>query len=151
MPIPDEISVYFDEGKPPIKCRTLNEVDDVLDELHDGAVRQGPLAVAVKVFGHEIDLGLGVDSTFLCLQIEPCDGEYYLAVGEKTEGETRAFYGAGQDSYWCPKNLIPIEDARPAVRYFIEHQQPSPLVRWEDCNGCEIDPSFSVRRGDPRP
>jgi hypothetical protein len=139
MPVPEEIDVYYDESKPPIRCRSLQEVDATLDKLHREAdPTKDPLAVAIKVFGHEIDTGLGTDPTFLCLQIEPCDGEYYLAVGEQTEGETRMFYGAGQDSYWQPKNLIPTEEARSAVRYFIEHQQRAPAVGWQDCDGRDV-------------
>lgn len=139
MPLPNEIAVYFDDGKPPIECRSLEEVDAALDKLHREAdPKKCPLSVAIKVFGHEIDMGLGTDPTFLCLQIEPCDGEYYLAVGERTDGKTRMFYGAGQDSYWHPKNLIPLAVARSAVRYFIEHQGRSSSVRWQDWNGRDV-------------
>jgi hypothetical protein len=133
MPVPDEIDVVYDHRKPPIKCRSLAEVDAALDKLHREAdPGKDPVAVAIKVFGHEIDTGLGTDPTFLCLHIEPCDGEYYLAVGEQTQGESRMFYGAGDDSYWQPKNLIPLQEARAAVLYFIEHQKRSPYVRWQD-------------------
>ncbi len=100
MPVPDEINVYYDENEPPISCRSVNEVDTTLDKLHGEAdLTKDPLAVAIKVFGHEIDTGLGTDRTFVCVQIDPCDGEHNVAVGEQTAGETRMFYGAGQDSY----------------------------------------------------
>lgn len=139
MPIPNEIAVYFDEREKPINCRSLDEVDSLLDRLHrEAAATRCPRAVAIKVFGHEIDIGLGTDRTFLCLQIEPCDGGYYVAVGEQTKGETRMFYGAGQDSYWGPKNRIPFELARSASRYFIEHQARSPSVRWQDWNNRDV-------------
>jgi hypothetical protein len=139
MPVPSEIELFFDERKPPIRCRSLQEVDAALDKLHrEVDPTKDPLTVAIKVFGHEVCIGLGADPTFLCLQIEPCDGEYYLAVGEQTQGETRRFYGAGQDSYWKPKNLIPLVEARAAVRYFIEHQGRSPSLRWQDWNGRDV-------------
>jgi hypothetical protein len=87
MPVPNDIAVYFDEHEKPVTCRSLEEVDTLLDRLHREAdPTECSLAVAIKVFGHEIDMGLGTDQTFLCLQIEPCDGEYFLAVGEQTEG-----------------------------------------------------------------
>jgi hypothetical protein len=139
MPIPDKIDVHYDERKPAIRCRSLGEVEAALDKLHREAdPRREPLAVAIKVFGHQICMGLGADPTFLCLNIDPCDGEYYLAVGEQTGGETRMFFGAGQDSYWEPKNMIPLEAARSAVRYFIEHQERSPAVRWQDWNDRDV-------------
>jgi hypothetical protein len=139
MPVPDQIAVHFDEGRPPIVCRSVLEVDATLDRLHRDADPTCPLAVAIKVFGHEIDLGLGADPTFLCLQIQPCDGEYYIAVGEQTEGDPRVFYGAGQDSYWHPKNLVPMKAARSAVRFFIEQQQRSPDLRWQDWEGRDAE------------
>ncbi len=118
MPVPNEIAVYFDDDRPPVACYSLKEVDAALDKLlREADPTKEPLSVVIKVFGHEIDMGLGTYPTFLCLQIDPCDGEYYLVVGEQTEGETRMFYGAGQDSYWQPKNMIPLE----AARHFIEH------------------------------
>lgn len=139
MPAPTEIAVYYDDRQPPVTCRSVAEVDAVLDRLHREVDPQKcPLAVAIKVFGHEIDMGLGADPTFLCLQVEPCDGEYYLAVGQESEGDLRMFFGAGQDSYWHPKNLIPLEDARFAARYFIEHQARSPSVRWQDWDGRDV-------------
>jgi hypothetical protein len=48
------------------------------------------------------------------------------------------FYGAGDDSYWAPKNLIPLAAARDAVRYFVEHQRRSPALRWQDCNEQDV-------------
>ena len=139
MPVPDQIDVYYDDRKPPIECSSLEEVDAVLDKLHQGVdPTKVPLMVAIKVFGHEIDMGLGTDPTFICLQIEPCDGEYYLAVGDQVKGERRMFYGAGQDSYWEPENLIPLESSRSAARHFIQHQLRSPDVRWQDWKSPDV-------------
>jgi len=139
MPLPDKIAIYFDEAQPPIVRDSLDQVEAELDRLHQRACTQTiPLAAAIKVFGHEIDFGLGTVLTFLCLQIDPCDGEYYLAVGTQEEGECQMFYGAGQDSYWEPKNLIPIEDARMAIRYFIEHRRRHPSLRWQDGYGRDV-------------
>jgi hypothetical protein len=149
MPVPDEIDIYIDDTKPPIKCRTLDEVDATLDLLNEPANVDLPLAVAIKLFGHEIDVGLGADPTFLCLQIDPCDGEYYLAVGDQHDGMTRRFFGAGQDSYWEPKNLIPLNTARSAVRYFIAHQRGISNVRWHDWTGREAHPDASAGIGGP--
>ncbi len=136
MSEPNEITIYFDDREPPVTCHSLEELDAALDKLHRQAIStQPPLAIAIKVFGHEIDMGLGMDPTFLCLQYEPCDGEFYIAVGSQEDSESDSdvmFYGAGGDSYWRPKNLIPLESARSAARYFIEHQARSPLLRWQD-------------------
>lgn len=139
MPVPDEVEVYFDEQSPPIFCHSLKEVDATLDKLHREADPSAdPRAIAIKVFGHEFGIGLGTERVFIHLQIDPCDGEYYLPIGERTEGETQRFYGAGQDSYWEQKNLIPVEAARAAALYFIEHQELDPSVRWQYWDGEEV-------------
>ena len=138
MPDTYDIAVHFDEDKPPIRCTSIDELDAVLDELGARAdPTRGARAVAIVVFEHEIDTGLGADPTFLCLQMAPRDGEYYVAVGDRTDGEPRAFYGAGQDSYWNPRNLIAAADARSAIRYFIRHQARSRSLRWEDWTGSD--------------
>lgn len=139
MPVPDQIDVYFDDSKPAIRCLSIDELKVTLEKLHRGVdPSKDPLALVIKVFGHEIDTGVGADPTFLCLQIDPCDGEYYLAVGNQTEGESRMFYGAGQDSYWPPMNMIPLKAARAAIQYFVEHQKRDPSVRWQAWNGRDV-------------
>jgi len=50
---------------------------------------------------------------------------------ENAEGEDKMFYGVCQDSYWAPKNLIPVAVAREAVRYSVEHQRRGPALRWQ--------------------
>ena len=41
-----------------------------------------PICVAVRIRGFELAIGLGADPTFLMIQVEPFDGEYYESVGE---------------------------------------------------------------------
>src|SRR5262249_33885983 len=133
MPVPDEIDVCFDERKPSITCKSIKQVDLALDNLHrEVDPTKCPLCVSIAVFGHQVLTGLGVDQSFVCINIEPCDGEFYLTVGEQPAGEAKMFWGAAQDSYWNPKNLIPYKKARAAVRYFIKHQRRYPSVRWQD-------------------
>lgn len=139
MPVPDQIDIYYDEAKPPLACHSIEDVDDAINKLHNSHdPSRDPLAIAIKVLGHEIDTGLGCNETFLFVQIDPCDGEYYIAVGDRTDDEVRMFYGAGQDSYWHAKNLIPLESAKAALRYFLEHQKICPAVRWQDWNEKDV-------------
>ena len=139
MPAPQEIAIHFAEETPPIVCRSVEEMDAALDRLHAEHLRSAappypPLAVAIVIPGYEIDTGLGADVSFVHVQVEPFDGEYYLAEadGPVADGESRMFYGAGQDSYWEAKNLITLSAARDAVRYFVEHQQRSPSLQWRE-------------------
>ena len=136
MPLPEEVIVHCGDVRPSIHSGSLAELDAVLDRLHHEFTGHAPpLAVSVQVFEDMIDFGLGTDSTFLCIQIAPCDGEYYLAVGADVLGEARMFYGSGQDSYWAPRNLIAMEAAREAVRHYAVHQERLASIPWEDWNG----------------
>ena len=137
MTAPSEISIHFAEHVPPISCRSVAEMDAALDRLHVDPLRARdsgpPLAVAIVIPGYQIVTGLGADLSFVCVSVEPCDGEYYIAVGdEKAKGECWMFHGAGQNSYWVPKNMIPLPAARHAVRHFVENQQRSRALRWQD-------------------
>lgn len=146
MAVPSIIQIYFSEGKPPLVCHSLAEMDESLDRLDaetrarlQGADPGDPLAVTIAVPGYQIYTGLGAEQSYISIGVEPCDGEYYTAVGEETAtGESLMFYGSGQDSYWRPKNLLSPQVARRAVRYFVEHQQRSPELRWQDWDEREV-------------
>lgn len=138
MPTPSEILVSFAQGEPSIRCESVAEMDATLDRLHAEALdRQAtdenscPLQVSISFTGYEMYTGLGSAESFVMLGNEPYD-EWYVAVGDaKAEGDEKVFYGDAQDTYWAPRNLIPIAVARDAVRYFVEHQQRSPALKWE--------------------
>lgn len=78
MPAPSDISVHFAEGASRISCCSVAEMDAALDHLHAERLRAAgsgpPLAVAIVIPGYEIDTGLGADQSFLCVQVDPCDG-----------------------------------------------------------------------------
>ncbi len=113
-------------------------MDAVLDRLHAEALARiaadkntCPLQVTIAFNGHEIYTGLGSADTFLMVGAEPYD-EWYTSVGdENAKGPKSMFFGDGQDSYWDPKHLIPEPIAREAVRFYVEHQQRSPSLKWE--------------------
>ncbi len=135
MPEQKHIEIFYNEDIPPVICYSISEVDTILDKLEKELASNIPLAVAIRISEFEIDFGLGSESTFLCIQVEPFDGEYYLALGNEKNGDPKMFFGAGQDSYWYPKNLIPTEKVRKAVRYFIHNQKRSPDLNWENWEG----------------
>lgn len=137
MPAPPEILVFFAELTPPIQCHSVAEMDAELSRLHKESLQRQnasgdcPLTACVYIPGLEIYTGLGATESFVMIGAEPFD-EWYTAVGdEKSDGDSKMFYGVGQDSYWAPKHLIPAAVARDAVRYFIEHQERSPRLQWE--------------------
>jgi hypothetical protein len=138
MTIPSEILVHFAQGEAPIRCGSLAEMDSVLDRLHaerkeqvNSGVKECPLQVMISFLGHEINLGLGSEDSFVMIGTDPFDDWYYAASGKEADGEDKEFYGFNQDTYWPANWLVPINVAREAVHYFVCHQQRSPLVGWD--------------------
>jgi hypothetical protein len=139
MPAPSNIFVHFAQGKPPIQCHTVAEMDVVLDRLHASSLDRKstdnygcPLSVSIAIPGYEIGTGLGSAEVFMTVNTDPFDDFLYVAVGdEAAKGDDKMFYGFHQDTYWEPKHLIPVATARDAIRYFVEHQQRSPKLKWE--------------------
>jgi hypothetical protein len=87
----------------------------------------------ISFLGHEINLGLGSEDSFVMIGTEPFDDWYYAASGKEDDGEEKEFYGFNQDTYWPANRLVHIDAARDAVRFFVsQQQQRSPLLRW-DC------------------
>ena len=138
MPNPTEILIRFEQSQPPIHCGSLAEMDSELDRLHaervedlNKGVWDCALHVTISFLCHEINLGLGSDVSFVMIGTQPFDDWYCAASGKEDDGEEKMFYGVGQDSYWPSSRLIPIDAAREAVRFFVSHQERSPLLSWD--------------------
>jgi hypothetical protein len=126
------LEVAFAENKPPINCDSIAALDEVLDRLHAGCEPGSPILVCIDLPGHRIDIGLGVDPTVIVVNTQPCDGEYWISVGdEKAVGDAN-FYGCGNHQQFARRHLIPVALARSAVREFIRTGVRSPDVRWAD-------------------
>lgn len=139
MPAPKELQVFFASHEPPLQCRSIAEMDAALDRLHEESLRrqlssdESPLTVGVSIPGFYIYTGLGTPDSFVMLGADPNDNdEWYTAIGDLTaEGDSKRFYGVGDDSFWAPKHLVPAAVARGAVRHFAEHQERIPTLQWE--------------------
>lgn len=147
MPLPDQIDVYFAEGKPPIPCRSLSEMDATLDRLHRECRPNHPICVNVVVPGRWITIGLGTDPTFVLESVEPCDGEWYITVGDESASGWQDFYGCGNHTPFERRSFVPLALARRAVQEFAEHQRRSRIVRWADWAGRPAEPGAAADGG----
>jgi hypothetical protein len=129
------LEVFFGEGKPPIHCDSLAELDAALDRLHRDCDPRFPILVFIDLPEHRLDIGLGADSTFVILNTQPCDGEYWITIGDERAKGFVAFHGCGVYQEIARKHLIPLEAARSVVRQFIHSGIRSPGVRWVDWAG----------------
>jgi len=78
---------------------------------------------------------LGSDPTFVIVNTQPCDGEYWISVGDELAKGFAAFQGCGDYQEIAQKHLIPLESARLAVREFVRSGVRSPEVSWVDWAG----------------
>lgn len=132
------IQVRYAQGEPPISCASIAEMDAALDRLHAEtadelrtSVRDRPLQVDIEFSFGCVATGLGIDKVPVMVSVPPFD-DFYCAVDDRqAAGDDTMFFGASQDSYWPPKNLLPIAVAREAVRYFVMHQRRSPNLLWQ--------------------
>jgi len=131
-----KIGISLNETSPPLACFKSDEVLNKLNELSNSVkIEDAPTTAVVNFKGNELIIGLGIDPSFLCIQIFPCDGEFYTSIGNEKPGKEIMSYGAGQDSYWDSENLIPFANALMAIEYFIENEKLSPKVKWKKGNG----------------
>jgi hypothetical protein len=125
----------------PILCDSAEELDSILERLHREHLRKRPISVVVsqagRVYGDgdEIGLGLGLDPTFILINVAPCDGEYYISAGDPAAKGDVIFYGAREHIVVERRNFVPWGSVRQAVREFVDDGLRSRLFRWNDCSG----------------
>lgn len=103
-----------------------------------GSMSGVPTSVVIPVGGHEIDLGVGIDPTFISVQIAPCDGEYYVSAGDASADGYGEFFGAGEYMAFDRKHFVPWPLIRIAVREFVEYRRLSDSIRWVDWSGIPV-------------
>jgi hypothetical protein len=130
------MKVTFDEDAAPMECASLAELDSVLDAIHREASL--PILVCVDLPEHRLDIGLGMDPSFLIVNTQPCDGEFWRALGDRQSGESVDVFGCGVHQQVDSQYLIPLADARRALRAFVETGTRSPLLSWADWSGQRV-------------
>jgi hypothetical protein len=129
------LEVYFAEGEPPVHCESLAELEATLDLLHRDCEPRHPILVCIDLPRQRLDIGLGADPTFVIINTQPCDGEYWISVGDEVTSGYADFYGCGHHQQLARRHLIPLESARSAIRTFVQSGVRSPEVCWEDWAG----------------
>lgn len=129
------VEVYFDEGAEPIPVTSLEELGPLLRQKHAECDPETPICVAVTIPQYIACIGLGADPTFVFLNVEPFDGEYYTTAGDATATGSVYFYGCGDYTPFERSSFIPFEEALSALLEFAEHRRRSEKVRWKDWDG----------------
>jgi hypothetical protein len=134
------VDVYFAENQPPIRCESVAELDAALDRLHWACEPSQPILVCIDLPQHRLDIGLGADPTFVIVNTQSCDGEYWITVADDAVAGVQIrgsvdFFGCGNHQEMARRNLIPAGVARQVIRNFVVSGQRSASVFWEDWSG----------------
>ncbi len=110
-------------------------MEAVLHEIGRNCDRDRPLCATVEIPHYLLHVGLGADPTFVMVQVEPFDGEYYLSVGDAGATDSVGFGGCGNWTPFHRRNFVPFAEAMRAVREFVRDQRRTENIRWENGEG----------------
>lgn len=135
MPAPDTFELTYQDGQAPLVFHSWGQVEAGLLRLHHETPPDYPVCVVVSIPRFEIILGLGIDPTFVMVNVEPFDGEYYTSLGDPEAVGWTGYYGVGGHTPFPNNSLIPFVEALTAIRDFLCEQQRSQRIRWQDWSG----------------
>jgi hypothetical protein len=112
---------------------TVDELDRLLDRIAAEAVRTGrpELPTLYDDDGRSLAVGVGDRLSLLSWTDENTEDDVVLSAGdEESDGEVKFFYG-NQFSFFPRSALIPVEQARRAMREFLTTGARPTGVRWQ--------------------
>ena len=141
---PFRIQTDEEDHPPYFTCHSVREVLSTLDDLQRVYLPRSPIVAMIGEEGRDwgegdcICIGLGVDPSFANINIRPCDGEFYLTVGDPNTAGTIRFGGFCGESYFDRKNFVSWGSVLRAVQEFLESGRRSTSIRWHDWSGKEV-------------
>jgi hypothetical protein len=126
------ILLKLDE-KPAIHFSTIDELDKWLDNYAVVCSSNLPVIVTIYVNNFELGIGLGFQESFVHVEDDSGNGPYFITVGENQSDDVATFFLHGHHHTEIPvRHLIPIVNARTAVRDFIISGKRTQIIQWEE-------------------
>jgi len=131
-----DAQVEWSRREKPIECHSVAEIDRLLDRAHAENSSKAPLLAVVTYRGYGVCVGLGIDPTVVEIHYPPCDGEYYTSTAKDGTSEELVDFFNRQGHYQYRRNaFVPLDEARQAVREFLETGYLTERIHWRDCWG----------------
>ena len=113
---------------------TLQAADELLDRLHASCRDAAPIFVDVRSpdSGDILSIALGHDLSTLSHTPGSRLPPYLCSVGGRTREPSRWFFYMGSASEIPGRRLIPVAEARTAVRHFMTTGGLSEQIGWEE-------------------
>ena len=132
------------DARTPITCQSLDDLIVTLDDLQRAYLSKSPTSVGIseaeKAFGEGdiIGVGIGIDPTYVVINIKPCDGEFYQSAGDPRAAGTMQLGGFCEPVYMDRNCFVPWPLALQAVREFVEFGRRTASICWHDWSGREV-------------
>lgn len=120
------------KDEPEVEIGSGKELEEWLDKLTARSGRDFPHTVRLSVHGYEVEIGLGLEESFVHIDHDSGMPPHFTTVGDsQAEGEV-VFYALGGRPTKIPRrNLIAAALARKAVREFFDTGGRLASVAWE--------------------
>jgi hypothetical protein len=129
----NKILVQWSEKEPAKELSNLDELDRLLDDIASSTPSEHPSIVFIYAYGYQVGIGIGHDRSFLHFELETGEGPYVITVGNVDEQRVLAFYLLGNHHTEIrQRNLVPVAQAREALRKWIQTGIRSAEMKWEE-------------------
>jgi hypothetical protein len=118
--------------EPAAEISSVHELEQWLDKLAGLCSPESPRIFRLCVHGYKVDIAFGLPDSCVSLERESGMPPYFMTLGEATDEGDVEFYLFGNHRTKIPRrNLVPMAQARQAVREFFETGSRPASVRWE--------------------
>jgi len=125
-------TLQWSESEPPVEVQTLEQLDQLLDQITATCQPDFPISVTLGAHGFQAHILLGLPESFIYLD-EVSPTRYFITVGDSHTGGLVGFHLFGQHhTEFERRHLIPTATARGALREFFDTGQRSTSVDWEE-------------------
>ncbi len=120
------------KDEPALEVRTSRQLELWLDKMAAESGLDHPTVVRLSVHGYELDVGLGLEESFVHIEHESGMPPHFTTLGDPVaEGEVTFYLFGNAHTGIARRNLIPTSQARQIVKEFFENRARSQQVQWE--------------------
>ena len=129
----NQAKIIYDETSDGLEISDLNELDQLLDQVHLAALNTLPTIVSVEMNNTLIYIGLGLKLSFVHLLSVSNESPYLATVGDiNLKGSVDFYFHGSHHTEIQRKNLIPIDKARFIVQKFYQTGIKPENITWEE-------------------
>lgn len=124
------VAQVFSSNVDYLEVSNVAELDTELDRLAELNRGKPVIVEIINEKGDSLSIGLGGNESLL--HLVSSNGPYWVSTGNARAKGTAVFYLDGQWTEIRRKQLVPIAEAREAVRHWYLTGSLSPALRWTD-------------------